>query len=124
MAGYSKLFSCIVTSSVWCADNATLRVWIAMLATKDVRGVVEGSIPGFASLARVSREEMNHAIEVLSSPDPDSRTPDCDGRRIEVIPGGWRVINHHKYRNMGQSQEGSRAPYMREYRKVKRGDDE
>lgn len=121
MTGYAKLFSCIVTSSIWCEDNATLRVWIAMLATKNHDGIVEGSIPGFASLARVTREEMRRAIEILSSPDPDSRTQDHDGRRIEVIPGGWRVINHDKYRNLCQSQEGSRAPYMRTYRKLKRG---
>ena len=121
MAGYSKLFSGIVTSSVWCQDSATLRVWIAMLALKDTNGDVEGSIPGFASLARVSLEEMRRAIEILSSPDPDSRTQDLEGRRIVDIPGGWHVVNHLKYRNMGQSQEGSRAPYMRNYRKGKKG---
>lgn len=124
MAGYSKLFSCIVTSSVWCQDSATLRVWIAMLAMKDTNGNVEGSIPGFASLARVTVEEMRRAVEILSSPDPDSRTTDQEGRRITPIPGGWHIINHDKYRNMGQSQEGSRAPYMRGYRAKKKGDND
>jgi hypothetical protein len=122
VAGYSKLFSSIVTSSVWCQDNSTLRVWIAMLAMKDTNGEVEGSIPGFASLARVAPDEMRRAIEILSSPDPDSRTQDHEGRRIEIISGGWRVINHELYRNKGQSQAGSRAPYMRNYRK-RHGDD-
>jgi len=125
MAGYAKLFSCIVTSSVWCQDSATLRVWIAMLAMKNKQGDVEGSIPGFASLARVTIEEMRRAVEILSSPDPDSRTPDEEGRRILPIPGGWHVVNHVKYRDMGQSQEGSRAPYMRDYRaKQKEGNNE
>lgn len=124
MAGYSKLFSGLVTSSVWCLDNATLRVWIAMLALKNVKGDVEGSIPGFASLARISVEEMRKAVGILSSPDPDSRTTDQEGRRILPIPGGWHVVNHEKYRNMGQSQEGSRAPYMRDYRARKGGSDE
>lgn len=124
MAGYTKLFSSIVTSSVWCQDNSTLRVWIAMLAMKDTKGEVEGSIPGFANLARVTQDEMRKAIEILSSPDPDSRTQDCEGRRIEIIPGGWRVINHDLYRNKGQSQDGSRAPYMRNYRKRNGGDHE
>jgi hypothetical protein len=32
------------------------------------------------------------------SPDPDSRTPEHEGRRIEVIDGGWRLLNHEKYR--------------------------
>jgi hypothetical protein len=120
MAGYTKLFSSLVTSSIWCVDSATLRVWIAMLAVKDGDGYVEGSIPGFANLARVSLEEMRRAVEILSSPDPDSRTSVLEGRRIIQVPGGWQVVNHDLYRNKGQSQDGSRAPYMRKYRAQKK----
>jgi hypothetical protein len=116
-AGFAKLFSSIVTSSVWVEDHATVRVWVAMLATCDAEGIVEGSIPGFANLARVSIEEMERAVERLSSPDPHSRTPDYEGRRIEPFPGGWRILNHATYRQRGQGKEGSRAPYFRAYRK-------
>jgi hypothetical protein len=38
------------------------------------------------------------AITTFLSPDPDSRTPEHEGRRIEVIDGGWRLLNHEKYR--------------------------
>jgi len=116
MSGFAKLFGSIVTSSIWCEDDATLRVWIAMLATCDNRGVVEGSIPGFANLARVAVPQMEHAVTVLSSPDPHSRTPDHEGRRIEGVPGGWKLLNYLVYRDRGQGKEGSRAPYMRERR--------
>ena len=116
MAGYSKLFSSIVTSSIWCEDNITLRVWIAMLATCNSDGIVEGSVPGFASLARVSPGEMRHALERLLAPDPDSRTPDNEGRRLEIIPGGWRILNYESYRNRCQAKDGSRAEYMKKYR--------
>lgn len=119
MAGYSKLFSSIVTSSIWCEDNITLRVWIAMLATCDANGIVEGSIPGFASLARVSTGEMRSAIERLLSPDPDSRTPEHEGRRIEAIRGGWRILNYLDYRSRLQEKEGSKAKAMRESRERK-----
>lgn len=98
MAGFTKLFSSIVTSTVWCEDNATLRVWIAMLAMADARGKVEGSVPGFAHLARVTVDEMRRALDILGGPDPDSRTPDNDGRRIEAITGGWRIFNYELYR--------------------------
>ncbi len=123
MTGWTKLFSSIVTSSVWCEPHATVRVWVAMLATKDADGVVEGSIPGFANLARVTIDEMRAAVATLSAPDPDSRTPDHQGRRIEVISGGWKILNHAAYRERGQAKEGSRAPYMRAYRARKRTDD-
>jgi hypothetical protein len=120
MTGWTKLFSSIVTSSVWCEDNATLRVWIAMLATADAEGIVEGSIPGFANLARVTVDEMRLAVEKLSGPDSDSRTPDHEGRRIEVFPGGWHILNYQAYREKAQAKEGSRAPAMRRYRARKR----
>lgn len=122
MAGFAKLFSSIVTSSIWCEDHATLRVWIALLATADADGVVEGSIPGFANLARVTVAEMKVAIEKLSAPDPESRTPDNEGRRIEAIEGGWLVLNYAMYRKQAQAKEGSRAPYYRTYRARKRAE--
>lgn len=122
MAGYSKLFSSIVTSSVWCEDNTVLRVWIALLATCDARGVVEGSIPGFASLCRITSDDMRRSIGVLSSPDPDSRTPDNEGRRIEAIPGGWVILNYEAYRNRCQAKDGSRAEYERTRRAKLRGE--
>ena len=119
MAGYTKLFSSLLMSSVWFGDDKTLRVWIAMLAMKNAHGVVEGTIEGFAILARVTRPEMEKAVRLLSSADPDSRNPDHEGRRIESVRGGWRVLNHDAYRNIGQSAPGSRAAYMREYGKDK-----
>lgn len=120
LAGFSKLFASIVTSSVWCEDDETLRVWIAMLATCDADGLVQGSIPGFASLARVTVEQMEHSVERLSSPDRYSRTPDHEGRRVEAFEGGWRILNYGKYREAAQAKEGSNAPAMRAYRKRKR----
>ena len=113
MSGYSKLFSSIVTSTVWCEDNATRIVWIAMLATCDAKGAVEGSVPGFASLARVSIDEMMYALERLSAPDPYSRTPDNEGRRIQATPGGWQILNYANYRERLQTKAGSKAPLMR-----------
>ncbi len=120
MAGYSKLFSSIVTSSIWCEDNATRIVWIAMLAMCDANGFVAGGIPGFASLARVTREEMEYAIERLTAPDPDSRTPDNLGKRIEVVQGGWQILNYANYRERGQAKDGSRAEYERNRRQRNR----
>jgi hypothetical protein len=120
MAGFAKVFSSILTSTIWGEDHATVRVWIAMLASCDADGMVEGSIPGFAHVARVTRAEMERALKVLSAPDPDSRTKEHEGRRIEKFDGGWRILNYAKYREQAQAREGSRAPYMREYRKRKR----
>jgi hypothetical protein len=120
MAGFAKVFETIVTSTIWCEPDYILRVWIAMLVRADSNGIVEGSLPGFASLARVSDEQMRSACDVLSAPDPNSRTQDHEGRRIQAIEGGWVILNYEKYRQKGTGKDAGRAPYMRAYRARKR----
>jgi hypothetical protein len=122
VTGFAKIFGSLVTSSVWCEDDATLRIWIALLVLCDQEGVVEGSVPGFANLCRVSVEQMEKSLARLMEPDPHSRTPDNEGRRIEKIEGGWLVLNYAKYRELAQAKEGSRAPYYRAYRARKRAE--
>lgn len=104
MVGYTKLSSAIVTSTVWRECPETRVVWITMLALADQHGEVAASVPGLADVARVSVEACRAALERLSAPDPDSRTPDFEGRRIERIDGGWVILNHAKYREL-QSKE-------------------
>jgi hypothetical protein len=122
MAGWTKLFSSIVTSSIWCEDDKTFKAWIALLALSDREGVVEGSVPGLANLCRLSTSEMRTALKKLSEPDPDSRSPEHEGRRIQAIEGGWLLLNYAKYREKAVAGEGSRAPYYRAYRARKRAE--
>jgi hypothetical protein len=48
VTGYTKLFSSIVSSTLWREPAATKVVWITMLALADRHGEVEASIPGLA----------------------------------------------------------------------------
>lgn len=105
MSGYTKLFGSIVASTIWRADDKTRIVWITMLAMSDRDGVVEGSIPGLADLARVSIEDCKHALDNLQKPDEYSRTPDHEGRRIEPIDGGWLILNRAKYRDYDPDEQ-------------------
>src|SRR6266446_3587224 len=116
--GYTKLFSSIVTSTIWTESNETRLVWITMLALSDKDGVVPASVPGLANLARVSLEECEQALGVLAGPDKYSRTTEFEGRRIEKIDGGWRLLNHGKYRRMLSTEERREylATKQREYR--------
>jgi len=95
---FTKLFSSITESTVWTESSDVRCVWIAMLAMADSRGRVWGSIPGLANRSRVSLEACEEALQKFMSPDKYSRTPDNEGRRIEPIEGGWRLLNHAKYR--------------------------
>lgn len=110
---YAKLFSSIIASTIWNEPPTTCKVWITMLAMKDRDGVVEGSIPGLAVLARVSVKECVEALSVLSSPDPDSRTQTKQGRRIEPADGGWQIINHDLYQTKGSSDEQKEKTRLR-----------
>ena len=113
MSGYTKLFNSILASTVWREPMETRIVWITLLAMADKDGIAEGSIPGLADFARIPVEATREALLRLSSPDPDSRSLEHEGRRIEAVDGGWFLLNHAKYRaKMG-------ADERREYNRLK-----
>lgn len=76
-----------------------------MLALADKNGEVAGSVPGLARLAAVPVDACRAALQKFLSPDPDSRSKDDGGRRIEEIDGGWLLLNHAKYRKMASKEE-------------------
>lgn len=49
-------------------------------------------------MAGVPIADAEMALRRFLSPDPYSRTPDKEGRRLEAIEGGWVLVNHAKYR--------------------------
>lgn len=120
MSAYSftKLFSSLPDSTVWAAPYPTRIVWITMLAMADRRGRVAAAIPGLAHRARVSLAECEAAIAAFLAPDPYSRTSEHEGRRIEVIDGGWRLLNYDKYREL--RDEESRREQNREAKRRQR----
>ena len=111
--GYTKLFSDIVMSTIWREPDHVRLVWITMLALRDRWHTVQASVPGLADAARVSLESCRDAIKILSSPDPDSRTKDFDGRRIEETEGGWLILNGEKFRQRMSLDD------RREYQRIK-----
>ena len=51
-----------------------------------------------AARTRIPLEEVKAMLHTLEQPDPESRTPDADGRRIarldEHRSWGWHIINN------------------------------
>ena len=74
MSSYIKLFSEILTSTIWQEPDSTRIVWLTMLAMADKNGEVKASIPGLASFAKVPIEAAETALESFKSPDKYSRT--------------------------------------------------
>jgi hypothetical protein len=94
MSGFTKLVPEIVHSSIWNESPEIRCVWITLLATKDKDGNVRGNPASLTRIANVTRAAVDEALAKFQSADPDSNTPDHDGRRIEAISGGWHVLNH------------------------------
>lgn len=119
MAGFTKLWSEILTSSIWNESDKVRIVWITMLACMGPDYMVRASVGGLAHQARVSIEDCKKALDVLLSPDPDSRSSDFEGKRIEAVEGGFHILNGGKYREARSEDERRTymANYMRDYRK-------
>jgi len=110
---YTKLFRSITASSVWGEPHSTRSVWTTMLAHCDADGCVYASVPGLARIANATREETETALRSFLAPDHDSRTKEHEGRRIEVVDGGWRLLNHAKFAAVRTAAE--RAEYKRNW---------
>ena len=117
---FTKLFSSLLTSSIWCEDAETRVVWITLLALADQHGEVQAAIPGLARQAGVSIDVTERALGTFLAPDEYSRTPDNEGRRVEEIDGGWRVLNHAKYRALASAEQRREADRLRKAR-VRKG---
>ena len=102
---YAKLFDSIVHSTIWDEEMHVKVVWVTMLAIADPKGYVWASVPGLAHVARVSRDQCTDALARLVAPDPDSRTKEHEGRRLEAVDGGWFVFNYEKYRRLRDEDE-------------------
>jgi len=113
--GFTKLDSGITDSSIWSEPYFVRVVWVTMLAMANAEGRVNASLPGLQRRANVTEEECVKALDVFMAPDPYSRTPDNDGRRIEKVDGGWLILNHAKYREFTYS-ENPDAVRMRKLR--------
>lgn len=111
---YTKLFHRILSSSIWEEDDKTRLVWITLMASTDSSGCVIGTLAKLARDARVDVESCQRAIDKFLAPDPSSLTAAHEGRRIELVEGGWRLLNHEKYRLMMDAER------KREYFRNKR----
>lgn len=106
MPGYTRIDNGIFDSTLWwSADPNAFRVFFFLIAKANSQGVYEGTIPGIAGQCRLSIENTREIIAYLESPEKDSRTQEYDGRRIQKIDGGWKLLNYWKYRQKDYSTQ-------------------
>jgi len=100
---FVKLDCKILYSSIWAESPETKTVWITMLALADQNGIVPATAPGISLAAVVSLEATRKALAIFESPDPDSKSLENRGRRIERVDGGYKVLNYESYRAFNYS---------------------
>lgn len=118
---YTKLFGEIIHSTIWLEPLPHKVVFVTMLAMCDDRGEVRASTPGLARAAGVTREECEMALKSFMEPDKDSRSQEYEGRRIKEVDGGWKMLNHEKYRQLRSIEE--RRAYQADWMANKRKKD-
>lgn len=105
---YAKIHRTIFESSI-ANDYQVRHVFEDLLKLADQDGVVDMTHESIARITNVPIEIINHAISVLEAPDPKSRKPDDDGRRIRLIDEhrdwGWFIVNYGYYRSIVSSEQ-------------------
>lgn len=112
---YGKVFDSIYDGTLYGHWEAIVTMQqLIVLASPD--GVVDMTPQAIAARTSIPLEIIKKGLEVLAAPDPYTRTPGEDGKRIVLMdehrPWGWRLVNHGKYmrlRNAEQKREADRA---------------
>jgi hypothetical protein len=103
--GFTKLDDGLIFSSILSEDDAVFKVWVLILSRTDGDGVARISASFIASVTRKADAEVEQCLQVLEAPDPRSRSTNDEGRRIERVDGGFKVLNYHKYRERADAQD-------------------
>lgn len=119
---FIKAHSELVTSSIWEGPYHLRIAWTALMVTCGTNGVSPITEASLYRVANITKDEAEEAIRAFTSPDPKSRTPDYDGRRIERVSGGFKLLNYFKYRDIRTPEQKNAymRDYMKKYRKQKK----
>jgi uncharacterized phage protein (TIGR02220 family) len=113
---YGKIFRQIYDGSL-SEDWQALVTFQQFLILCDKDGIVDMTLPAIQRVTNLPEDILKHGISHLENPDPQSRTPIKDGRRIERLDPdrewGWRIVNHAYYRNLRTREEKQEADRRR-----------
>jgi hypothetical protein len=109
---YGKIFESIYDGSLY-GDWEAIIVFKAMIVLADETGIIDMSPQAMAGRTSYPMDVIKKGLSVLQKPDPDSRHPGHDGRRIIALEDGrsfgWQIVNYKIYRNMATREEKKRA---------------
>jgi hypothetical protein len=120
MSGYLQINREILNSTVWVGtDSDTKTLWFFLLLAADMRtGIVPHTLPAISRDTGICREKVDSVLQRFLSPDPDSRSKEFDGRRIELVDkdnpnGGILLLNYAAYKAKHQMMSATRVQRFR-----------
>jgi hypothetical protein len=118
---YGKIFESIYDGSLYGHWEAIVTMQ-QLIVLADADGVIDMTPPAIAGKTSIPIEILKKGLNILSEFDPYSRSPECNGIRIQLLddqrPWGWFLVNHKKYKNLRTAQD--RREYMQGYMRKRR----
>ncbi|MGN6312880.1 MAG: hypothetical protein ACTHMO_03860 [Rhodanobacteraceae bacterium] len=113
---YTKVFRSIYDGTL--ADNwQALVTFQQMLILCDRDGIVDMTVAAIHRTTGIPIEILQKGVDLLEQPDPGSRTPTMEGRRIvrldEHRPWGWKLVNYEYYRSLQSKEDKKEADRIR-----------
>ena len=115
---YGKVFGSMYDGTLYGHWEAIV-TFQQMIVLADADGIVDMTPQALAARTSLPIDIIIKGIKHLEEPDPYTRTPGEEGRRIETIdehrPWGWHIVNYEKYKMIvdadtvrGQNRERKR----------------
>lgn len=120
---YGKLFAqmydgTLGTKGPWQA----LVTFQQLIILADKNGDVDMTAEAIARRTTIPLDVVRLGLVELEKPDPHSRSPAQEGRRIvrlsDARDWGWHIVNYDEYRKLRSQEE--RREYMRQYQRDRR----
>lgn len=119
---FGKLFPQMFEGSLVDAGWEAIVTLQQLVILANVEGVVDKTPDWISRTTTIPLEIIAKGLAALEKPDPESRTPGEEGRRIVRVSDarswGWRIVNYEHYRNLRKEEE--RRDYHRQYWREKR----
>lgn len=125
---YGKLFDTMFEGTLYGHWEAIVTLQ-QMIILADSSGNLDMTPQVLSGRTSIPLEIIQKGIKELSDPDPDSRTPGAEGRRITLLDEhrtwGWHIVNHAKYQAIRTKQDKLEADRQRiaEKRKANKSKD-
>ena len=118
---YGKIFASMFKGSLYGRWEAIV-TFTVMIVLADQEGEVDMTPEALAAGTSIPLDIIRRGIEYLEAPDPQSRTPDEEGRRIIRVSDsrdwGWRITNYAHYRAIRTAEE--RREYFKQHKRKQR----